>query len=144
VSTKLAQVLTGITVLAVAVFAAIVSFSHIEALALAHGQPVAAARLLPLSVDGLIVAASLSMLTEARAQREVPRLARAGLVLGVVATVLANVAFGARYGLVGAVISAWPAVSFVVSVGNDRARAILADLREAIAGQSVAEVAADL
>lgn len=244
-STKLAQVLTGITVLAVAVFAAIVSFSHIESLALAHGQPVAAARLLPLSVDGLIVAASLSMLTEARAQREAPRLARAGLVLGVIATVLANVAFGARYGIVGPVISAWPAVSFVVSteillgqmrrarttpapemtgptvsdtmpggvaadvpgigpvdvpastlpplpvvttrtvavrrargpapvrkskaperifaqeiqtgelpslrqvkqrahVGNDGARAILAELREAIAGQSVAEVAADL
>ena len=107
--------LTGLTVLAVAVFAAIVSFAHIESLALAHGQPVAAARLLPLSVDGLILAASLVLLTEARAHREAPRLARAGLALGVLATVLANVAYGARYGVVGAVISAWPAVSFIIS-----------------------------
>lgn len=34
---------------------------------------------------------------------------------GIAATVLANVAFGARYGLVGAAISAWPGVSFVVA-----------------------------
>ena len=112
---RLARVLTGLTVCAVAVFAAIVSFSHIESLALAHGQPLAAARLLPLSVDGLILAASLVLLTEARAHREAPRLARAGLTLGVLATVLANVAYGARYGVVGAVISAWPAVSFIIS-----------------------------
>lgn len=112
---KFARVLTGLAVLAVAVIAAIVSFSHIESLALAHGQPAMAARLLPLSVDGLIVASSLTLLTEARAQRSAPGMARAGLVLGVVATVLANLAYGARYGAVGAVISAWPALAFIVS-----------------------------
>ena len=111
----MARVLTGLAVLAVAVIAAVVSFAHIESLALAHGQPLVAARLLPLSVDGLIVAASLSLLAEARAQREAPRLARAGLVLGVVATVAANVTYGARYGVVGGVISGWPAASFIVA-----------------------------
>jgi Protein of unknown function (DUF2637) len=100
-------------VTAVAGFAAVVSYSHIYDLARAHGQAGTAARLLPLSVDGLIVAASLVMLHEARGQRQAPALARAMLGLGVAATVAANVAYGARYGLVGAVISAWPAIAFI-------------------------------
>jgi hypothetical protein len=35
--------------------------------------------------------------------------------LGVLATVAANVAFGARFGLAGEIISAWPAGAFLVS-----------------------------
>jgi hypothetical protein len=106
---------TAAVVLAVAGFAAIVSYSHIYDLAHAHGQAGTAARLLPLSVDGLIVAASLVMLHEARNQRHAPVLARVMLGLGVAATVAANVAYGATYGPVGAAISAWPAVAFVGS-----------------------------
>jgi hypothetical protein len=102
-------------VLAVAGFAAVVSYSHIYDLGHAHGQSGTAARLLPLSVDGLIVAASLVMLHEARNQRDAPTLARVMLALGVAATIAANVAYGAAYGAVGAVISAWPAVAFVGS-----------------------------
>jgi hypothetical protein len=112
---KIARFLAGLAVLAVAVVAGIVSFSHIETLALAHGYALGTARLLPVSVDGLIVAASLALITGARAQQETPRLARAGLVLGIVATVLANVAAGARYGLTGEVVNAWPAVAFIVA-----------------------------
>lgn len=124
-----ARILTGLAVLAVAVIAAVVSFSHIDTLALAHGYAPGTARLLPFSVDGLIVASSMVLLTEARAQQEAPALARAGLVLGIVATVLANVAAGARYGLTGAVVNAWPALAFIVAteilVGQmRRARAI--------------------
>jgi hypothetical protein len=100
-------------VVAVAAFAAVVSYSHIYDLGRAHGQSGTAARLLPLSVDGLILAASLVLLHEARAARPAPLLARCMLWLGVAATVAANVAYGARYGLVGAVVSAWPAVAFV-------------------------------
>lgn len=105
--------LTAVVVLAVAAFAAIVSYSHIYDLGTAHGQSGTAARLLPLSVDGLIVAASLVMLHEARAARPAPVLARLMLALGVLATVAANVAFGARFGALGAVVSAWPAVAFI-------------------------------
>lgn len=112
---KAARIATGLAVFTVAVIAAVVSFTHIESLALAHGQPVGDARLLPLSVDGLLVASSLTLLVEARAERPAAGLARFGLVLGVIATVLANVAFGVHAGPVGAVISAWPAVSFIVS-----------------------------
>ena len=41
-----------------------------------HGQDGTAARLLPLSVDGLILAASLVLLHEARNDRDAPALAR--------------------------------------------------------------------
>lgn len=114
-SDKFARVLTGLAVLAVAVIAAIVSFSHIETLALSHGQPIWDARFLPVSVDGLLVVSSLTLLADARARRPAPGLARAGLVLGVIATVAANVVFGVHAGPVGAIISAWPAVAFIIS-----------------------------
>lgn len=59
---QFARVLAGLAVLAVAVIAAIVSYSHIDALALSHGYSTDTARLLPLSVDGLILASSLVLL----------------------------------------------------------------------------------
>ena len=62
------------------------------------------------------MAASLVLLHEARNGRAAPGLARVMLWLGIAATVGANVAFGARFGLLGAVISAWPAVSFIGAV----------------------------
>lgn len=80
---------TSAVVIAVATFAAVVSYSHIYELGRAHGQSGTAARLLPLSVDGLILAASLVMLHEARQQRRAPVLARSMLGLGVAATVAA-------------------------------------------------------
>jgi hypothetical protein len=107
---------TAAVVCAVAAFAAVVSYSHIYGLGRAHGQDGTAARLLPLSVDGLILAASLVLLHEARNDRDAPGLARLMLWLGIGATVGANIAFGARYGLLGALISAWPAVAFIGSV----------------------------
>jgi hypothetical protein len=107
---------TAAVVCAVAAFAAVVSDSHIYGLGRAHGQDGTAARLLPLSVDGLILAALLVLLHEARNGRDAPRLARFMLWLGIGATVGANIAFGAGYGLLGALISAWPAVAFIGSV----------------------------
>jgi hypothetical protein len=64
-------------------------------------------------------------------------LACTGLVLGILATVLANVAYGAHYGIVGGVVSAWPAAAFLVSseilVGMLRARpAVPATVTEAV------------
>lgn len=110
------RVLAAIVVLAVAAFAAIVSYSHIFELGFHHGQDGAAARLLPLSVDGLIASASLVMLHAARREMSVPWLARAMLALGVGATVAANVGYGLPFGWLSAVVSAWPAVAFVGSV----------------------------
>jgi hypothetical protein len=110
------RVLAAIVVLSVAAFAAIVSYSHIFELGRHHGQDGTAARLLPLSVDGLIAAASLVMLHAARRKLDVPQLARWMLALGVGATVAANVEYGMPFGWLAAVVSAWPAVAFVGSV----------------------------
>jgi hypothetical protein len=43
-------------------------------------------------------------------------LARVMLWLGIAATVGANIAYGVGFGLLGAVISAWPTVAFIGSV----------------------------
>jgi hypothetical protein len=110
---RLIRVTTAAVVVAVAGFAAVVSYSHIYDLGHAHGQSGTAARLLPLSVDGLILAAGLVLLHAARRQAAAPTLARCMLWLGIAATVGANVAYGAGYGALGAVISAWPAIAFV-------------------------------
>lgn len=110
------RLLTAGVVLAVALIAAVVSYSHIFTLGRLHGQDGVAARMLPLSVDGLIAAASLVMLHAARKQLPVPFLSRAMLALGVGATVAANVGYGLPFGWLSAVVSAWPAVAFVGSV----------------------------
>ena len=67
---------TAGVVAVVAGFAAAVSYSHIYDLARLHGQTVLDARLMPLSVDGLILAASLVQLHEARNGYSAPRLGR--------------------------------------------------------------------
>ena len=56
------------------------------------------------------------LLHEARNDWDAPRLARFMLWLGIAATMGANIAYGAGYGLLGALISAWPAVAFIGSV----------------------------
>src|ERR1035438_1736683 len=113
---KLIRFATGGTVTAVASFAAIISYSHIYDLGIQHRQNGTAGRLLPLSVDGLILAASLTMLYVARAKLSTPWLARLMLWLGVGATVAANIGYGAAYGFIGSIVSAWPALAFVGAV----------------------------
>jgi len=108
--------LTAAAVLLVAAIAAVVSFIHIEHLAVTHGQTQLAAWLLPVSVDGTVAAASLSMLWAARCGLPTPWLARCMLTLGVLATLGANIGYGAPYGLSGELLSGWPAVAFVGSV----------------------------
>ncbi len=109
------QRLTAAAVLLVAAIAAAVSYVHIEHLAVTHGQTMLAAVLLPVSIDGTVAAASLVMLRAARAGLGTPWLARVMLGLSVVATLAANVAYGARYGLTGSLLSGWPAVAFIGS-----------------------------
>ena len=105
--------LTAAAVLLVAAIAAVVSFVHIEHLAVTHGQAVLASVLLPLSIDGTVAAASLVMLRAARAGLGTPWLARFMLGLAVAATLACNIGYGLPYGLPGALISGWPAVAFI-------------------------------
>ena len=98
----------------VAAIAAVVSYSHIYALGRAYGGSYLAARLLPLSVDLLILVGELMLLHEADARGARFRPGWALVVSGIAATMAANVTFGARFGAVGAVIWGWPAYSFVL------------------------------
>ena len=73
------------------------------------------ARLIPLTVDGLIWASSMVLLDSARRGVRVPALARGLLGLGIATTLAANVAHGLGNGPVGALVAAWPAVAPVGS-----------------------------
>lgn len=102
-------------VVAVAAIAAVVSYSHALALVEAHGETGAVARLVPLTVDGLIYASSMALLSSARQRGPAPPLAYGLLALGIGATLAANVAHGLAHGPTGAAVAAWPAVSLVGS-----------------------------
>jgi hypothetical protein len=106
---------TAAAVIGVAVVAAVVSYEHAYALVHAHGEAGWTARLIPLTVDGLIWSSSMVMLDSARRKMPVPALARWLLGLGIAATLAANVAHGLGHGPVGAAVSAWPAVALVGS-----------------------------
>jgi Protein of unknown function (DUF2637) len=98
----------ALPVAAVAVIAGVVSYSHIEALGLATGQSITDARLLPLAVDGLIVAGSVILLAGSW-------LGWIGVALGVAGTLYANVMSGLPRGPLAATVAAWPALAFTVA-----------------------------
>jgi hypothetical protein len=104
---------TAGAVVGVAAVAAVASYEHAYDLVQAHGEAGWTARLVPLTVDGLVYASSMVMLDSARRRTPVPALARWLLCLGVAATLAANVAHGLGHGPVGAAVAAWPAVALV-------------------------------
>ena len=106
---------TALAVLGVALIAGVVSYEHASGLVRAHGEGGWTARLIPLTVDGLIYASSMVMLDSAQRGVPVPVLARWLLGLGIAATLAANVAHGLGHGPVGAAVAAWPAVALVGS-----------------------------
>jgi Protein of unknown function (DUF2637) len=112
---RLIRITTAFTVVAVACVAAIISYQHAYELVRSHGESGLAARLLPFTVDGLIWAASMAVLDASRRNRPVPRLAAWSLGVGIVATVGANLAHGLGHGVIGALVSAWPALALVTS-----------------------------
>ena len=109
------RVSTAAAVLGVAGIAAYVSYQHAFEVVRAHGESGLTARLEPATIDGLVYSSSMVVLYAARHRLPVPALARWLLVLGIVATLAANVAHGWPRGPVGAVVAAWPAASLVGS-----------------------------
>jgi Protein of unknown function (DUF2637) len=97
-----------------ALIAGTVSYLHMHGLVALHGQPGWVASLTPLSVDGMIVAASATLLAESRAGRRGAVLPWALLVAGSVASLAANVAV-AEPTLIGRVIAAWPSFALTAS-----------------------------
>lgn len=72
-------------------------------------------RLVPFTVDGFILAASMLILDANRRNQPVPRLPRWCLGTGILATVGANLAHGFGHGPIGALVSAWPALALAGS-----------------------------
>src|SRR5947209_2188726 len=90
-----------------ALIAGTVSYLHMHLLVELHGQPGWVAALTPLSVDGMIVAASTALLADSRAGERGGVLPWGLLVVGSAASLAANVAV-AQPTLAGRVIAAWP------------------------------------
>ena len=108
---RLIRVTTALAVAAVAAVAAVISYRHAYELVTTHGETGLTARLLPFTVDGLILAASMLILDASRRHQLVPPLARWCLGAGIGA----NLAHGLGHGPLGALISAWPALALAGS-----------------------------
>jgi hypothetical protein len=109
------RISTAAAVVGVAGIAAYVSYWHAYEVVRAHGESGVTARLEPATIDGLVYASSMVVLYAARHRLPVPALARWLLVLGIVATLGANVTHGWHAGPIGATVAAWPAASLVGS-----------------------------
>jgi hypothetical protein len=103
---------TVISVVLLAVIAAIVSFGHMRELALRHGEARWSATLIPLSVDGMVVAASMSVLLTSKTGRRGEWLPWTLLIVGSLASLAANVAV-ADSTVISRLIAAWPSFAFV-------------------------------
>ena len=86
------------------------SYSHIYDLGRMHGGSGAPGRLLPFSVDMLIVVGELMLLHEADEHGHRFWLGWVLVSSGILATMAANLAYGDRYGITGVLIWGWPGV----------------------------------
>jgi hypothetical protein len=112
---RLIRITTAQAVATVAAVAAVISYRHAYELVTTYGETGLTARLLPFTVDGLILAASMLILDASRHHHRVPSLARWCLGAGIAATIGANLAHGLGHGPIGALVSAWPALALAGS-----------------------------
>lgn len=99
----------------VAGIAAYASYTHMRELALTHGQTPMVASLLPVSVDGMLIVATLVMREDRAAGLKVRVWAWIAFILGVAASVIANV-LAAADDVTSRVISAWPAIALLLVI----------------------------
>lgn len=102
-------------VAAVAGVAGWISYRHALAVVRSSGETGTVAYADPVTVDGLIYAASMGLLNSARRGTRPPAIARPLLGVGIAATLFANIAAGLRYGVLGAAVAGWPALALVGS-----------------------------
>ncbi len=111
-SSRWSRWVTIAAVLLLALIAAVVSYSHMYELALRHGEPEWRAALFPLSVDGMIVGASMTLLSDARNGRKGGLLPWTLLIIGSAASLAANVAV-ADPTTWSRIIHAWPSFALI-------------------------------
>jgi hypothetical protein len=140
---------TTASVLLLAGIAAVVSYGHMHMLTVVHGESAWTAALIPLSVDGMIVASSMTLLADSRAGRSGGVLPWALLAAGSAASLAANVA-AAEPTAYGRVIAAWPSFALIgayeLLMRQIRSQATTADhaaVRAATAGSDPTPPAGD-
>ncbi|WP_433475060.1 DUF2637 domain-containing protein [Spirillospora sp. CA-142024] len=101
-----------VSVIVLAGIAAVISYKHMYQLVLRYGETSWTAMLLPVSVDGMIVVASMSLLVDSRQGRRSGMLPWTLLVLGSAASLAANIAV-AEPSVVGRLIAAWPSCALI-------------------------------
>jgi Protein of unknown function (DUF2637) len=74
VTDRLIRITTALAVAAVAAVAAVISYRHAYELVSTHGESGLTARLVPFTVDGLILAASMLILDASRRGQPAPSL----------------------------------------------------------------------
>jgi hypothetical protein len=107
------RITTVIAVSVVAAVAAAVSFMHMHELAARAGEGWRA-WLVPLAIDGLVVAASMTMVVRRRAGKPAGWLPWTSLTLGLTASLAANIA-AADPTLIGRSVAAWPPIALLLA-----------------------------
>jgi hypothetical protein len=112
-------------VVLVAITAAVISFSHVRTVAMRAGESELTSWLLPVSIDGAVVAAVSVLLADSRAGRRPAPLTWLLLTLGLAASLAANVA-SAEPTATARAVAAWPPVALALGIevlaGLDRRR----------------------
>lgn len=111
-STVLIRWATVVAVFMVAAIAAVVSYSHMAELALSVGEQWRS-YLIPLTIDGLVVSASMALLTQKHAKQPTSPLAWGALGVGVLASLTANV-LDARWEVAAVLLAGWAPMAFAV------------------------------
>jgi hypothetical protein len=106
---------TVLVVTGVAGIAAAISYGHMHDWASANGEPSWRALLFPLSVDGLLIAASAVLLADSRSGRKADWLAWTLVVVGSLVSVTANVAHDWVARAAEIAIAGWPPLALVGS-----------------------------
>jgi hypothetical protein len=105
----------NVAAVSVAAIAGWSSYWHAVHVALAYGERLEIAYVLPGSVDGMLLVASMVMMHDRKLGRPVRRSARVSFLAGVVASVAANIA-AAHPSIGGRLVAAWPAVALLLVV----------------------------
>jgi Protein of unknown function (DUF2637) len=105
---------TTLSVVVLAEIAAVLSYKHMFVLVRRDGETSWTSALLPVSVDGMIIASSMTLLADSRNGRRSGLLPWTLLVIGSAASLAANVTV-AEPSAVGRLIAAWPSCALIGS-----------------------------
>lgn len=92
------------------------SYGHIYVEGIEHGEYGVDARILPITVDGVLLALAIANVVCARLRGKSHWGLRLTLAFGVGCTVAANAAYGASWGLTGGFLSVWAPVALFITV----------------------------